>query len=84
MATDGLDEGAGGLSLSSMVKEIQGLKDKFKREDGESRALHCFRWVTFTAQLRPLPTWKNRPYFKNVAPFLTPRWSLRHQGSAPS
>mmetsp|Transcript_4245 Transcript_4245/g.12527 ORF Transcript_4245/g.12527 Transcript_4245/m.12527 type:complete len:954 (+) Transcript_4245:143-3004(+) len=36
MTTDGLDEGAGGLSLSSMVKEIQGLKDKFKREDGES------------------------------------------------
>lgn len=33
----GLEEGSG-LSLSSVVKEIQGLKDKFKREDSDSRA----------------------------------------------
>jgi coatomer protein complex subunit gamma len=30
-----VDDG-GGLTLSSMVKEIQGLKDKFKREDADS------------------------------------------------
>jgi len=36
MATDAVDD-AGGLTLSSMVKEIQGLKDKFKREDVEAR-----------------------------------------------
>jgi hypothetical protein len=35
---DGIEDG-GGLSLSSVVKEIQGLKDKFKREDSDSRAL---------------------------------------------
>jgi len=33
-----VDDG-GGLTLSSMVKEIQGLKDKFKREDADSRAV---------------------------------------------
>jgi coatomer protein complex subunit gamma len=33
-------EDGGGLTLSSMVKEIQGLKDKFKREDADSRASH--------------------------------------------
>lgn len=32
--SDGLEE-TSGLSLSSMVKEIQGLKDKFKREDAD-------------------------------------------------
>lgn len=35
--SDGLEE-TSGLSLSSMVKEIQGLKDKFKREDADCRA----------------------------------------------
>lgn len=34
-ATEQADDG-GGLSISSMVKEIQGLKDKFKREDSDS------------------------------------------------
>lgn len=39
MATaDNPDEVGSGLTLSSMVKEIQGLKDKFKREDSDSRA----------------------------------------------
>jgi len=37
MSSDNIEDG-GGLTLSSMVKEIQGFKDKFKREDGESRA----------------------------------------------
>ena len=32
----GNDESGAGLSLSSMVKEIQGLKDKFKREDADA------------------------------------------------
>jgi coatomer protein complex subunit gamma len=36
MSADGLDDGGATLSLSSVVKEIQGLKDKFKREDGDS------------------------------------------------
>lgn len=31
-----LDDGSGSLTISSMVKEIQGLKDKFKREDVDS------------------------------------------------
>lgn len=39
MATsDNADDVGAGLTLSSMVKEIQGLKDKFKREDMDSRA----------------------------------------------
>ena len=38
MASEGVEDGSGTLSISSVVKEIQGLKDKFKREDGESRA----------------------------------------------
>ena len=37
LSADQVDDG-GGLSISSMVKEIQGLKDKFKREDSDSRA----------------------------------------------
>ena len=32
-----MEEGASSLSLSSVVKEIQVFKDKFKREDFESR-----------------------------------------------
>mmetsp|Transcript_28114 Transcript_28114/g.84534 ORF Transcript_28114/g.84534 Transcript_28114/m.84534 type:complete len:657 (-) Transcript_28114:1024-2994(-) len=35
LSADQVDDG-GGLSISSMVKEIQGLKDKFKREDSDS------------------------------------------------
>lgn len=39
MATgDNAEDVGAGLTLSSMVKEIQGLKDKFKREDMDSRA----------------------------------------------
>lgn len=34
-----LDDGSGSLTISSMVKEIQGLKDKFKREDMDSPSL---------------------------------------------
>lgn len=34
-----VEDGTASLTLSSMVKEIQGLKDKFKREDVDSRAL---------------------------------------------
>lgn len=30
---EAVEDGGSGLTLSSMVKEIQGLKDKFKRED---------------------------------------------------
>ena len=44
MSSDNIEDG-GGLTLSSMVKEIQGFKDKFKREDGESRAYrHSWPW----------------------------------------
>jgi len=32
-STEAVEDGGSGLTLSSMVKEIQGLKDKFKRED---------------------------------------------------
>ena len=39
MTPSGENEAGGGLTLSSMVKEIQGLKDKFKRDDADSRAL---------------------------------------------
>ena len=35
------DDG-GGLTISSMVKEFQGLKDKFKREDADSRELSVY------------------------------------------
>lgn len=36
MTPSGENEDGGGLTLSSMVKEIQGLKDKFKRDDADS------------------------------------------------
>ena len=32
-----VEEEASGLSMSGMIKEIQGLKDKFKNEDEEAR-----------------------------------------------
>ena len=37
LTPEGEGEEGGGLSVSGMIKEIQGLKDKFKNEDEEAR-----------------------------------------------
>ena len=68
------DDG-GGLTISSMVKEFQGLKDKFKREDADSRELtvhisprlKCY----YSLQLPPSPTLRRRQYCKSAVFFQT-------------
>jgi hypothetical protein len=71
--SDGLDD-AGGLSLSSMVKEIQGFKDKFKREDAHCRTSpwHETDLILFF-QLHPSLIWKRRQFYKSVVYFQMPK-----------